>query len=81
MGGPKRPQQPDAVLDGTVDQLEHLRDEFLHPRCAKVSVEQKISAPSSVWRRAWSLLVFGTVPGEFMTTPASLNAVATASVN
>ncbi|WP_250007636.1 hypothetical protein [Actinoplanes sp. M2I2] len=39
LGGAERAQQGYAVLDGTVDQFEHLRHEFLHARGAEVRVE------------------------------------------
>ncbi len=48
MVGPKGQQQTNAVLDGTVDQFKHLRDEFLHARCAQMSVEQLVVLPALV---------------------------------
>ncbi|WP_431992256.1 hypothetical protein [Streptomyces albogriseolus] len=49
-GGAERTQQADAVLDGSVDQFEHLRDEFPQPgrgevgACLPVFVDDELAA-------------------------------------
>ncbi|GHA86688.1 hypothetical protein GCM10010512_17750 [Streptomyces thermoviolaceus subsp. thermoviolaceus] len=48
MGGAERTQQADAVLDGSVDQFEHLRDEFPHPGRGEVGVEVGTGLPAFV---------------------------------
>ena len=48
VGGTEREQEADAVLDGSVDQFEHLRYEFPHPGCSEVGVEVGACLPAFV---------------------------------
>jgi hypothetical protein len=48
VSGAERAQQADAVLDGSLDQFEHPRDEFPHPGRGEVGVEVGAGLPAFV---------------------------------